>query len=93
MATAWLKLEAYDAAEQCAKRALCNDPKFAKARFRRGQARKENLQLTAAAVDFATVLEQIPGSTETKKAFDEVLVLMREHDEEDEPIESEDCRP
>ncbi|KAH8976948.1 hypothetical protein EDB92DRAFT_1898219 [Lactarius akahatsu] len=93
MAAAWLKLEAYDAAEQCAKRALCIDPKFAKARFRRGQARKGNLQLTAAGVDFATVLEQNPDSTETKKALDEVLVLMRERNEEDEPIESEDCRP
>ncbi|KAH9059450.1 hypothetical protein EDB83DRAFT_2224440 [Lactarius deliciosus] len=93
MAAAWLKLEAYDAAEQCAKRALCIDPKFAKARFRRGQARKGNLQLTAAGVDFATVLEQNPDSTETKKALDEVLVLMRERNEEDEPIDSEDCRP
>ncbi|KAF8261024.1 hypothetical protein EI94DRAFT_838861 [Lactarius quietus] len=40
MAAAWLKLEEYDAAEQCASRALFLDPKFTNARFRRGQARK-----------------------------------------------------
>ena len=38
----------YDAAEQCASRALCFDPKFTKARFRRGQARRGNLQLALA---------------------------------------------
>ncbi|KAH9059677.1 hypothetical protein EDB87DRAFT_1577500 [Lactarius vividus] len=52
-----------------------------------------DLQLTTAAVDFATVLEQIPGSTETKKALDELLILMKERNEEDEAMDSEYCRP
>ncbi|KAH9031272.1 hypothetical protein EDB84DRAFT_1562290 [Lactarius hengduanensis] len=52
-------------------------------------AETDGLQTRA---DFATVLEQNPGSSESNKALDE-LVLMREHDKEDEPIESEDCRP
>ena len=38
----------YDAAEECAQSALSLDPRFAKARYRRGLARKGNLQLAAA---------------------------------------------
>ena len=44
----------YDTAEQCAQRALCLDPNFAKARYRRGLARKGNLQLAAAVVGVLT---------------------------------------
>ncbi|KAH9035205.1 TPR-like protein [Lactarius pseudohatsudake] len=54
MAAAWLKLEEYDSAEHCAQRALCLDPRFAKARYRRGLARKGNLQLAAAVVGALT---------------------------------------
>ncbi|KAH9069779.1 hypothetical protein EDB83DRAFT_2551017 [Lactarius deliciosus] len=47
---AWPKLEAYDSAEECAQNALCLDPRFTRARYRRGLARKGNLQLAAAVV-------------------------------------------
>jgi hypothetical protein len=40
----------YDAAEHCAHRALVLDPLFMKARYRRGLARKGNLELAGAAV-------------------------------------------
>ncbi|KAI0249356.1 hypothetical protein BJV78DRAFT_1362909 [Lactifluus subvellereus] len=50
MVAAWLKLEAYDAAEHCARPALVLDPLFMKARYRRGLARKGNLELAHAAV-------------------------------------------
>jgi len=40
----------YDAAEGCADRALLLDPRFTKARYRRGLARKGNLELARAAV-------------------------------------------
>ena len=40
----------YDAAEHCAHRALTLDPLFMKARYRRGLARKGNLELVCAAV-------------------------------------------
>ena len=43
-------LTRYDAAETCANRALTLYPKFYKARFRRGQARKGSLQFAAAGV-------------------------------------------
>jgi len=40
----------YDKAELCAQRALVLDPKFMKARYRRGLARKGNLEFARAAV-------------------------------------------
>lgn len=40
----------YDTAERCADRALVLDPRFMKARYRRGLARKGNLELARAAV-------------------------------------------
>jgi len=40
----------YDTAECCAERALVLDPRFVKARYRRGLARKGNLELARAAV-------------------------------------------
>ncbi|KAH9008097.1 hypothetical protein EDB84DRAFT_141977 [Lactarius hengduanensis] len=74
MAAAWPKLEAYNPAEECAQNSLCPDPRFTRARYRRGLAHKGNLQLAAAVVDFTTVLEQDPDSTEARKALDETLV-------------------
>ncbi len=50
MAAAWLKLEEYDSAERYAERALVLDPRFVKARYRRGLARKGNLELARAAL-------------------------------------------
>ncbi len=44
----------YDSAEQCAQSALCLDPRFTRARYSRGQARKGNLQLAAAVVGTLT---------------------------------------
>ncbi|KAI9451493.1 hypothetical protein BJY52DRAFT_1190926 [Lactarius psammicola] len=94
MAAAWLKLEAYDAAEECAQNALRLDPRFTRARYRRGLARKGNLQLAAAVVDFMTVLEQDPNSTEARKALDETFTLINErNNEEDESVTEEDCGP
>ncbi|KAI9451491.1 hypothetical protein BJY52DRAFT_1125121 [Lactarius psammicola] len=84
----------YDAAELCAQRALCMNPRFAKARYRRGLARKGNLQLAAAVVDFAAVLVQDPDSTEASKALDETFTLISErNNEEDEFLAVEDSRP
>ena len=40
----------YDTAERCANRALVLDPRFIKARYRRGLARKGNLEFARAAV-------------------------------------------
>ncbi len=40
----------YDAAEECADRALRLEPILNKARYRRGVARKKNLQLAKAAI-------------------------------------------
>jgi hypothetical protein len=40
----------YDRAEACAEEALRQDPRFVKARYRRGLARKGNLELARAAV-------------------------------------------
>lgn len=40
----------YDAAESCADRALVLDPRFTKARYRRGLARKGNFELARAAI-------------------------------------------
>ncbi len=40
----------YDAAERCADRALVLEPCFIKARYRRGLARKANLELARAAI-------------------------------------------
>jgi hypothetical protein len=40
----------YDTAERCADRALVLNPRFMKARYRRGLARKGNLELARAAV-------------------------------------------
>ncbi|KAH9172552.1 hypothetical protein EDB89DRAFT_2166499, partial [Lactarius sanguifluus] len=92
MAAAWLKLEEYDSAEHCAQRALCLDPRFAKARYRRGLARKGNLQLAAAVVDFAAVLVQDPDSTEASKALDETFTLISERNKEEAVVE-EDSHP
>lgn len=47
-------LHRYDPAEQCASRALILDPRFFKARYRRGQARKGSLQLAAAGIGALT---------------------------------------
>ncbi|KAF8258070.1 hypothetical protein EI94DRAFT_1708353 [Lactarius quietus] len=88
---AWLKLEEYDAAEKCASRALALDPKFHRARFCRGQARRGNLQLALAFVDFATVLGEQPSWTETKKELGEIIVLLKDRKEEDEHVEPKDC--
>ncbi|KAF8258067.1 hypothetical protein EI94DRAFT_1755912 [Lactarius quietus] len=90
MAAAWLKLEEYDAAEQCASRALFLDPKFTKARFRRGQARKGSLKIAAAGIDFATVLQQDPNVTEAKQALEEICVLVKERNDTYDP---EECGP
>jgi hypothetical protein len=40
----------YDAAERCADRALVLDPRFMRARYRRGLARKGNLELAKAGI-------------------------------------------
>ncbi|KAH8978380.1 hypothetical protein EDB86DRAFT_3090749 [Lactarius hatsudake] len=93
MAAAWLKLEAYDSAEECAQNALCLDPRFTRARYRRGLARKGNLQLAAAVIDFTTVLEQDPDSIEARKALDETFALISERDEEDESVAEDDVGP
>ncbi|KAI0264885.1 hypothetical protein BC834DRAFT_1042084 [Gloeopeniophorella convolvens] len=85
IAAAWLKLGEYDAAEECASAALSCDPKSIKARYRCGLARKGNLQLAAAAVDFRTVLKQDPASTEAKSALEDTLALMRARNKEDAP--------
>ncbi|KAI9438976.1 hypothetical protein H4582DRAFT_1946018 [Lactarius indigo] len=92
MAAAWLKLEEYDSAEHCAQRALCLDPRFAKARYRRGLARRGNLQLAAAVVDFAGVLVQDPDSAEASKALDETFTLISERNNEETVVE-EDSTP
>ncbi|KAH8981246.1 hypothetical protein EDB92DRAFT_192891 [Lactarius akahatsu] len=93
MAAAWLKLEVYDSAEECAQNALCLDPRFTRARYRRGLVRKGNLQLAAADVDFTTVLEQDPDSTEARKALDETFALISERDNEDESVADDDVGP
>ncbi|KAI9438977.1 hypothetical protein H4582DRAFT_107123 [Lactarius indigo] len=94
MAAAWLKLEAYDSAEECAHTALRLDPRFTRARYRRGLARKGNLQLAAAVVDFTTVLEQDPNSIEARKVLDETLALISErNNEEDEFVAEDDFGP
>ncbi|KAI0264879.1 hypothetical protein BC834DRAFT_880899 [Gloeopeniophorella convolvens] len=85
LAAAWLKLGEWDAADDCANAALDHDPKFTKARYRRGLARKANLQLSAAAVDFRTVLAQDPNSTEAKVALEETLALLKERNVKDNP--------
>ncbi|KAI0264886.1 hypothetical protein BC834DRAFT_970456 [Gloeopeniophorella convolvens] len=82
---AWLKLGEFDAAERSASAALSYDPKFIKARYRRGLARKGNLQLAAAAIDFRAVLEMDSASIEAKSALEETLTLMRARNEEDTP--------
>ncbi|KAH8979479.1 hypothetical protein EDB92DRAFT_1955086 [Lactarius akahatsu] len=69
MAAAWLKLEEYDSAEHCAQRALCLDPRFAKARYRRGLARKGNLQLAAAVVGALTRGASYLDDRATETAF------------------------
>ncbi|KAF8268653.1 hypothetical protein EI94DRAFT_1727155 [Lactarius quietus] len=81
MAAAWLKLDAYGAAEHCAQRALVIDPTFMKARYRRGLARKGSLQLYAATLDFEVILEQDPDSIEAKKALQETINLMNRRTE------------
>lgn len=83
MAAACLKLEAYGSAEECAQNALRLDPRFTKARYRRGLARKGNLQLAAAVVDFTTVLEHDPDSTKARKALDETFALISERNNEE----------
>ncbi|KAI0264878.1 hypothetical protein BC834DRAFT_1042079 [Gloeopeniophorella convolvens] len=83
MAAAWLKLKEWDAAEDCAHRALEHDPKFIKARYRRGLALKGNMQLAAATVDFRNILTQDPTSPEAKVALDETLAPMRARNEAD----------
>ncbi|KAH9031280.1 hypothetical protein EDB84DRAFT_1562294 [Lactarius hengduanensis] len=94
MAAAWLKLEVYDSAEECAQNALRLDPRFTRARYRRGLARKGNFQLAAAVVDFTTILEQDPDSTEARKALDETFALISERDnEEDESVAEDDLGP
>ncbi|KAI0284828.1 hypothetical protein BC826DRAFT_1109520 [Russula brevipes] len=83
IAAAWLKLEEYSLAEDSAQRALDLDPRFMKARYRRGLARKGNFELARASVDFRTILKQDPESTEARDALRETLALMRERDEDD----------
>ncbi|KAI0264880.1 hypothetical protein BC834DRAFT_237320 [Gloeopeniophorella convolvens] len=85
IAAAWLKLGNYDAADQCANTALAYDPQCIKARYRRGLARKGNLQLAAAAIDFRTVLKQDPSSAEAKTELMDTLALMRARNEKDGP--------
>jgi len=46
----WMVHCRYDEAELCAQRALVLDPQFAKARYRRGLARKGNFEFAKAAV-------------------------------------------
>ncbi|KAI0264881.1 hypothetical protein BC834DRAFT_237306 [Gloeopeniophorella convolvens] len=83
LAAAWLKLEEWDAAEDCARRALEQDPSFIKARYRRGLARKGSDQLVAASIDFITVLQQDPTSAEAKTAYKEIIQIMRTRGELD----------
>ncbi|KAI0264883.1 hypothetical protein BC834DRAFT_237374 [Gloeopeniophorella convolvens] len=77
LAAAWLKLEEWDAAEDCATRALEYDPTFVKARWRRALARKGNLQLVAATVDLTSVLKLDPTSAEAKATALEIGKLLR----------------
>ncbi|KAI0264884.1 hypothetical protein BC834DRAFT_237375 [Gloeopeniophorella convolvens] len=76
LAAAWLKLEEWDAAEDCAQRALEHDPTLMKARYRRGLARKGNLQLNAAAMDFRVVLTEDPTIMEARLALTETTALL-----------------
>ncbi|KAH9954655.1 hypothetical protein BC827DRAFT_1241630 [Russula dissimulans] len=92
-AAAWLKMEVYDRAEACAEEALRQDPRFVKARYRRGLARKGNLELARAAVDFRTVLKQDPSLTEARDALSETLALMRELDDEYDVAVTDDESP
>ncbi|KAH9174138.1 hypothetical protein EDB89DRAFT_1955524 [Lactarius sanguifluus] len=88
MAAAWLKLEAYDSAEECAQNALRLDPRFTRVRYRRGLARKGNLQLAAAVVD--------PDSTEARTALDETFkfaLISESNNEEDESFAEDDLGP
>ena len=50
----------YDAAEHCADRALVLDPCFIKARYRRGLARKGNLELARATVGMCISCSSCP---------------------------------
>ncbi|KAH9983249.1 hypothetical protein BJV74DRAFT_851408 [Russula compacta] len=93
MAAALLKLEDYDGAETCAQRALVLDPLFMKARYRRGLARKGNVELARAAVDFRVILKQDPNSTEAKDALREALTQMRLQDDELDVADSDDEVP
>ncbi|KAI0264870.1 hypothetical protein BC834DRAFT_1042072 [Gloeopeniophorella convolvens] len=83
LAAAWLKLEEWDNAEDCVQRALEVDPTFMKARYRGGMARKGNLQLIAAFIDFRVILTQDPTSMEAEAALCETADLMRARGEED----------
>ncbi|KAG6916896.1 hypothetical protein DXG01_004729 [Tephrocybe rancida] len=66
LAAAYLKLEQYDEAEDAALEALVRDPKMLKARYRRGLARKESGQYTAALADFKAVLKQDSTRSEAR---------------------------
>ena len=63
----------YGQAEECAQRALVLDPRFMKARYRRGLARKGNLELARAAVGASLsrspyLLERVGTEVPTREA-------------------------
>ncbi|KAF5344265.1 hypothetical protein D9758_012315 [Tetrapyrgos nigripes] len=72
LAQMYLKLGQYEKAEDVATQSLVYDPSSVKARFRRGQARKERKRYVGAAIDIEQVLEQTPESGEAKDQLQEV---------------------
>ncbi|KAI9507662.1 hypothetical protein F5148DRAFT_969472, partial [Russula earlei] len=87
----------YDNAEASAGEALVLDPRFTKACYRRGLARKGNLDLDRAAVVTYDpphlACRKGPNSAEAKTALGETLDLMRARNDEDDVAVFDDETP
>ncbi|KAJ7184529.1 hypothetical protein C8R46DRAFT_1208719 [Mycena filopes] len=72
LAAAYLKLKHFDLAEEAATSALAQDPWMIKALYRRGIARKETGQLSAAQADFQAILSKDPDNVNAQTELSDV---------------------
>ncbi|KAN0086262.1 hypothetical protein V8E55_007396 [Tylopilus felleus] len=90
LAAAYLKLSLFPEAHDAADRALRADPTSAKARYRRGMARKHLRMWIAADTDFHTLLTLDPGNKDAEAQLELVKAKLEDPSFWDEPDEDFD---
>ncbi|KAJ7700825.1 hypothetical protein B0H17DRAFT_1195671 [Mycena rosella] len=76
LAAVYLKLKRYDLVEETATSALEQDPWMIEALYRRGIARKETCQFSAAQMDFVRILGKDPDSVKVNAELFDIQALL-----------------